>query len=245
MPARFLIVLLLTILVSSFGCAEERPPINQVQAGAVPKSFFVGDSSKTPSDDPEFYFRTTVVDVAAGAGSEALFTSSDAQPTVAHPLGDHRDQAHRAPRPTSSIDDGRPIRNGRAAREAPQTAQIVAAFTIDEALRHPPRLQPDDRRREQRHRRERHRSSLEPARVHPRRLVEEPRHRRLRSRHASRRSASTAASSGIRSPTTSAIRRAPTRRSSTSTTATSTSRNKAFAAPQIIHDAEYGDFPAC
>ncbi len=64
------------------GCSAERDPINQVQIGALPKSFFVGDELEDRSDDPEFYFRTTVVDVAAGAGSESLFTSSDSQPTV-------------------------------------------------------------------------------------------------------------------------------------------------------------------
>ncbi len=64
------------------GCAEERDPINQVQVGVLPKSFFVGPKLDDASDDPEFYFRTTIVDVSAGAGSESLFTSSDAQPTV-------------------------------------------------------------------------------------------------------------------------------------------------------------------
>ena len=64
------------------GCAEERDPISQVDVGALPKAFFVGEQLEDAADDPEFYFRTTVVDVAAGAGSEELFTSSDAQPTV-------------------------------------------------------------------------------------------------------------------------------------------------------------------
>ena len=66
----------------SGGCAEERDPINRVQLGAMPKSFFVGEKLEDKSDDPEFYFRTTVVDVAAGAGSDSLITSSDAQPTT-------------------------------------------------------------------------------------------------------------------------------------------------------------------
>ncbi|MBX3186345.1 MAG: hypothetical protein KF819_04985 [Labilithrix sp.] len=48
----------------------------------MPKTFFVGESLDDPSDNPEFYYRTTVVDVSAGAGSESLFTSTDAQPTV-------------------------------------------------------------------------------------------------------------------------------------------------------------------
>ncbi|MFO0616554.1 MAG: hypothetical protein U0414_28435, partial [Polyangiaceae bacterium] len=68
-------------LVSS-GCAEERAPINRVQPNAIAKTFFLGASIADPSDDPEFYMRTTVVDVSAGAGSDGLFTASDAQPTT-------------------------------------------------------------------------------------------------------------------------------------------------------------------
>ncbi|MFO0663146.1 MAG: hypothetical protein U0174_04295 [Polyangiaceae bacterium] len=64
------------------GCAGERAPIDRTQPGILPKSFFVGANYTDPSDDPEFYMRTTVVDVSAGAGSESLFTNSDAQPTV-------------------------------------------------------------------------------------------------------------------------------------------------------------------
>ena len=63
------------------GCAEERDPINRVQPNALAKSFFVNEIT-TPDDDPEFYMRVTVVDVAAGANSDGLFTASDAQPTM-------------------------------------------------------------------------------------------------------------------------------------------------------------------
>ncbi|CAN5286438.1 hypothetical protein BH09MYX1_BH09MYX1_33700 [soil metagenome] len=63
------------------GCAAERDPINHVQAAAIDKAFFVG-ALADPTDDPEFYMRTTVVDVAAGAGSESLFTNSDAMTLV-------------------------------------------------------------------------------------------------------------------------------------------------------------------
>jgi hypothetical protein len=63
------------------GCAEERDPINRVQAGAMAKSFFVGVLHDA-ADDPEFFMRTTVVDVAYGAGSDGLITSTDAQPTT-------------------------------------------------------------------------------------------------------------------------------------------------------------------
>src|ERR1041385_2104392 len=52
-------------LPAVLGCAEERPPINKVQANALAKTFFVGDPGN-PSDDPEFYWRNFVVD-----GSEA------------------------------------------------------------------------------------------------------------------------------------------------------------------------------
>src|SRR5262249_27588557 len=62
------------------GCAEERPPINRVQANALDKSFFVGPDLASASDDPEFYKRGTVVDVVYGAAQDGLFTSSYAQP---------------------------------------------------------------------------------------------------------------------------------------------------------------------
>jgi hypothetical protein len=62
------------------GCAQERPPINQVQADALAKSFFVGADLKDISDDPEFYMRGTVVDVGYGAAQDGLFTSTYAQP---------------------------------------------------------------------------------------------------------------------------------------------------------------------
>ncbi len=62
------------------GCAQERAPINQVQADALAKSFFVGPNLEDPSDDPEFYMRGTVVDVGYGAAQDGLFTSTYAQP---------------------------------------------------------------------------------------------------------------------------------------------------------------------
>ncbi len=68
--------------MSQVGCALEREPINRIQAGAVEKSFFVGRMLRDSTDDPEFYMRTTVVDVAAGAGGSGLFTNSDSMPTV-------------------------------------------------------------------------------------------------------------------------------------------------------------------
>ncbi|AUX34844.1 hypothetical protein SOCE836_070230 [Sorangium cellulosum] len=65
------------------GCAEERRPISQVQANALAKSFFVGADLQSKEDDPEFWTRTTVVDVGYGASQDGLFSSSYAQAEVA------------------------------------------------------------------------------------------------------------------------------------------------------------------
>ncbi len=62
------------------GCAEERPPINQVQANALAKSFFVGADLQSAADDPEFWAQGTLVDVGYGAAQDGLFTSTYAQP---------------------------------------------------------------------------------------------------------------------------------------------------------------------
>ncbi len=64
----------------ALGCAEERAPINRVQANALAKSFFVGDSLADDSDNPEFWTQGTVVDVGYGAAQDGLFTSTYAQP---------------------------------------------------------------------------------------------------------------------------------------------------------------------
>lgn len=53
----------------ALGCAEERPPINRVQALALSKAFFVGEDLKGPEDDPEFLWRNYVVD---GSISQSL-----------------------------------------------------------------------------------------------------------------------------------------------------------------------------
>lgn len=55
------------------GCAEEREPINRVQANALKKNFFVGDDLKSAEDDPEFYTAVTVTDVPFGADQLGVF----------------------------------------------------------------------------------------------------------------------------------------------------------------------------
>jgi hypothetical protein len=74
------------------GCAQERGVINQVQANALSKHFFLGANLEDSSDDPEFYMRNTVVAVPDGANngaalsgpggntSSGLFTATYAQP---------------------------------------------------------------------------------------------------------------------------------------------------------------------
>src|SRR5258708_19037905 len=70
------------VLFSAFttGCAQERDPINRVQANALDKTFFVGANLSDAADDPEFYMRNTVVDVPYGAAQDGLFTATYAQP---------------------------------------------------------------------------------------------------------------------------------------------------------------------
>ncbi len=65
---------------ASIGCAQERAPINRVQANALSKHFFVGQNLSDPVDDPEFYMRNTVIDVPYAAAQDGLFTASYAQP---------------------------------------------------------------------------------------------------------------------------------------------------------------------
>jgi hypothetical protein len=74
---RLLICTVLTL--GATGCASERAPINRVQANALEKSFFVGKDLADPKDNPEFYYRPTIVDVDYGASQSQLFTASGAQ----------------------------------------------------------------------------------------------------------------------------------------------------------------------
>src|SRR5579872_95496 len=52
------------------GCAQERTPINRVQANALSKHFFVGASLSDTSDDPEFYLGTRIIDEPYGVGQD-------------------------------------------------------------------------------------------------------------------------------------------------------------------------------
>ncbi|HET7544868.1 MAG TPA: hypothetical protein VFK05_33605 [Polyangiaceae bacterium] len=81
MSASFIRRLLLCalVVVGATSCASERAPINRVQANALKKSFFVGEDLADPKDNPEFYYRPTIVDVDYGTSQDELFTASGAQ----------------------------------------------------------------------------------------------------------------------------------------------------------------------
>jgi len=79
MTTRLVSATLLAALIFG-GCAEERAPIDRVQADALKKSFFVGELLSDTSDDPEFYAQGTLIDVGYGASQDGLFTSTYAQP---------------------------------------------------------------------------------------------------------------------------------------------------------------------
>jgi hypothetical protein len=85
MPSRHRLSLFVAAVAPALlatACAEERPAINRVQPHALDKTFFVGKNLSDPSDNPEFYFRPTVVDVDYGAKQTGLFTASYAQTTA-------------------------------------------------------------------------------------------------------------------------------------------------------------------
>ncbi len=119
-----LLCAVLTLGICTTGCAEEREPINKVQADALAKSFFVG-ALADKSDDPEFYFRSTVVDVAAGAGADGLFTNSDAQP-VSRIRWEITEDLLLARLTYERIDHT----DGKGLRRTPD-GQIVAAYRIE------------------------------------------------------------------------------------------------------------------
>jgi hypothetical protein len=67
------------VLATTAGCAEERDPINRVQANALAKTFFVGDDIQSPLDDPEFLTQVSLIDLGYGASQSGLFPSTFSQ----------------------------------------------------------------------------------------------------------------------------------------------------------------------
>ncbi|MEM6791101.1 MAG: zinc-dependent metalloprotease [Myxococcota bacterium] len=64
-----------TLATVSAGCAQERDPINRVQANALAKSFYVGPNLVSDADNPEFFANGTLLDIGYGAGAFGVFSA--------------------------------------------------------------------------------------------------------------------------------------------------------------------------
>ncbi|HWZ90263.1 MAG TPA: hypothetical protein VNW92_15475, partial [Polyangiaceae bacterium] len=115
-------------LVGAASCASERAPINRVQANALKKSFFVGADLADPTDNPEFYYRPTIVDVDYGASQDGLFTASYAQ-TMARIKFEITEDLLVARLTYERIADS--TGNGTPSSPDQNSGQIVAAFKIE------------------------------------------------------------------------------------------------------------------
>jgi len=123
---RLLICAVLALGATS--CASERAPINRVQANALEKSFFVGEDLADPKDNPEFYYRPTIVDVDFGASQDQLFTASGAQ-TIARISFEITEDLLLARLTYERIADT--TGNGTPNSPDQNSGQIVAAFKIE------------------------------------------------------------------------------------------------------------------
>ena len=129
MSASFIRRLLIcaVLVLGANSCASERAPINRVQANALEKSFFVGDDLADPKDNPEFYYRPTIVDVDYGASQDGLFTASYAQ-TIARIRFEISEELLVARLTYERIADT--TGNGTPNSPDQNSGQIVAAFKI-------------------------------------------------------------------------------------------------------------------
>ncbi|MES1178758.1 MAG: hypothetical protein ABUL62_30830 [Myxococcales bacterium] len=124
---RRVILCAVLVLLGATSCASERPPINRVQANALKKSFFVGEDLADPKDNPEFYYRPTIVDVDYGATQDQLFTASGAQ-TMARVSFEITEDLLVARLTYERVADA--TGNGTPSSPDQNSGQIVAAFKI-------------------------------------------------------------------------------------------------------------------
>jgi hypothetical protein len=75
-PMTWIRVVSIAAAIITFGCAEQRPPIDRVQPYALDKEFFIGQDFTDAEDDPEFWTQATLIDVGYGAAQSGLFTST-------------------------------------------------------------------------------------------------------------------------------------------------------------------------
>jgi hypothetical protein len=92
------------------------------------KSFFVGEKLSDPSDNPEFYYRPTIVDVDYGAPGDESFTASGAQ-TIARVSFEVTEDLLLARLTYERIADT--TGNGTPSSPDQNSGQIVAAFKIE------------------------------------------------------------------------------------------------------------------
>ena len=118
-------VLALATASVAIGCAEEREPINRVQANALDKSFFVGADIKSSLDDPEFWTQATLIDVGYGASQSGLFTSTYTQ-GVARIKWQITEDLLLGRLTYERIADS----DGKGAGKASNDGQVVVAYTI-------------------------------------------------------------------------------------------------------------------
>lgn len=115
-----LLAIVLAVLAS--GCAEERKPINRVQANALKKSFFVGEELGDPADDPEFYSAATVIDVPYGVNHGLFSGLAGGLKRVKWEISESTLLARLSYETIEDVD-------GRGARTS-NNGQVVAAYTI-------------------------------------------------------------------------------------------------------------------
>ena len=122
---RFTVRLGLAALVATtaFGCAQERDPINKVQANALAKSFFVGASLSDTSDDPEFYASTTVVDVPFGVQASVYTGATGALARVKWEITEKVLNARLTYETINNVD-------GKGNRET-NSGAVIASFDIE------------------------------------------------------------------------------------------------------------------
>jgi hypothetical protein len=125
--SRLMVCAFLALLGAS-SCASERAPINRVQPNALNKSFFVGNDLQNADDDPEFYYRPTIVNVDYGASQDGLFTASYAQ-TMARIKFEITENLLVARLTYERIADS--TGNGTPSNPDQNSGQIVAAFNIE------------------------------------------------------------------------------------------------------------------
>ena len=124
---RRLMMCAVLVLLGATSCASERPPINRVQANALKKSFFVGEDLADQKDNPEFYYRPSIVDVDYGATQDQLFTSSSSQ-TMARVNFEITEDLLLARLTYERVAD---TTSGAPSSPDQNSGQIVAAFKIE------------------------------------------------------------------------------------------------------------------